>query len=53
MSEELKPCPFCGGDGCYTYFEYELSCGDLFTWWDSTPPDFCPNCGCEVITDAD
>lgn len=32
---------------------FELSCGDLFTWWDSTPPGFCPYCGCEVITDAD
>lgn len=41
------------GDGCYTYFEYELSCGDLFTWWDSCPPVFCPYCGCGVITDAD
>lgn len=36
------------GDGCYTYFEYELSCGDMFTWCDSTPPDFCPNCGARV-----
>lgn len=35
------------------YLEVELSCGDSFPWWDSCPPDFCPYCGCEVITDAD
>lgn len=35
------------------WYEFELSCGDRFPWWDSTPPDFCPYCGCEVITDAD
>lgn len=36
-----------------TWYEVELSCGDSFPWWDSCPPDFCPYCGCEVITDAD
>lgn len=30
---------------------FELSCGDEFPWWDSTPTDFCPYCGCEVVSE--
>ena len=88
MSEELKPCPFCGGekdgkqtqthgfewskdnrraertcrvesshevegDGCYAYFEYELTCGHEIAWGDQLPPSYCPECGRRVLYDSD
>ena len=106
MTEELKPCPFCGGEaetfnpfdniagtwcviccecacasgfeqteteateawntraertcevdnviswGLTTtepYYEFELSCGHTATGYDEQPPNFCPNCGSQLI----
>ena len=38
-----------GGDGCYAYFEYELSCGHEIAWGDQLPPSYCPECGAKVM----
>ena len=37
------------GDGCYAYFEHELTCGHEIAWGDQLPPSYCPYCGCEVV----
>lgn len=41
------------GDGCYAYFEYELSCGHEIAWGDQLPPSYCPECGRRVLYDSD
>ena len=41
------------GDGCYAYFEYELSCGHEIAWGDQLPPIYCPECGRRVLYDSD
>ena len=41
------------GDGCYSYFEYELSCGHEMAWGDQFPPSYCPECGRRVLYDSD
>lgn len=41
------------GDGCYSYFEYELTCGHEIAWGDQLPPSFCPECGRRVLYDSD
>ena len=41
------------GDGCYSYFEYELSCGHEMAWGDQLPPSYCPECGRRVLYDSD
>lgn len=51
---EVRRCGTCTVESsCYNEgvdsWVFELSCGDLFMWWCSCPPDFCPYCGCEVI----
>ena len=40
------------GDGCYSYFEYELTCGHEIAWGDQLPPSYCPECGRRVQFDA-
>lgn len=34
-----------------TWYEIKLSCGDSFPWWEGCPPDFCPCCGREVVSE--
>lgn len=34
MSDELKPCPFCGGEAEFEYY-----------WWQETVVIKCPKCG--------
>ena len=41
------------GDGCYAYFEYELTCGHEIAWGDQLPPSYCPECGRRVSYDSD
>ena len=41
------------GDGCYVYFEYELTCGHEIAWGDQLPPSYCPECGRMVLYDSD
>lgn len=41
------------GDGCYSYFEYELTCGHEIAWGDQLPPSYCPECGRRVLYDSD
>ena len=40
------------GDGCYAYFEYELTCGHEIAWGDQLPPSYCPECGRRVLYDS-
>lgn len=40
------------GDGCYSYFEYELNCGHGIAWDDQLPPSYCPECGRRVLYDS-
>ena len=40
------------GDGCYSYFEYELTCGHEIAWADQLPPSYCPECGRRVLYDV-
>ena len=40
------------GDGCYSYFEYELTCGHEMAWEDQLPPSYCPECGRRVLYDS-
>ena len=40
------------GDGCYSYFEYELTCGHEIAWEDQLPPRYCPKCGRRVLYDC-
>ena len=40
------------GDGCYSYFEYELTCGHEIAWGDQLPPSYCPECGRRVLYDS-
>lgn len=40
-------------DGCYSYFEYELTCGHEMAWGDQLPPSYCPECGRRVLYDSD
>ena len=40
------------GDGCYSYFEYELTCGHETAWGDQLPPSYCPECGRRVLYDS-
>lgn len=40
------------GDGCYAYFEYELSCGHEIAWGDQLPPSYCPECGRRLLYDS-
>ena len=41
------------GDGCYAYFEYELTCGHEMAWGYQLPPSYCPECGRKVLYDSD
>lgn len=41
------------GDGCYSYFEYELTCGHEIAWGYQLPPSYCPECGRRVLYDSD
>ena len=41
------------GDGCYAYFEYELTCGHEIAWGNQLPPSYCPECGRRVSYDSD
>lgn len=40
------------GDGCYSYFEYELTCGHGIAWGGQLPPSYCPECGRRVLYDS-
>ena len=40
------------GDGCYSYFEYELTCGHEIAWGNQLPPSYCPECGRRVLYDS-
>lgn len=40
------------GDGCYSYFEYELTCGHEIARGDQLPPSYCPECGRRVLYDS-
>ena len=40
------------GDGCYSYFKYELTCGHEIAWGDQLPPSYCPECGRRVLYDS-
>lgn len=40
------------GDGCYSYFKYELTCGHEIAWGDQLPPSYCPECGRRVLYDV-
>ena len=40
------------GDGCYAYFEYELTCGHEIAWGDQLPPSYCPECGRRGLYDS-
>lgn len=40
------------GDGCYSYFKYELTCWHEIAWGDQLPPSYCPECGRRVLYDS-
>lgn len=40
-------------DGCYSYYEYELTCGHEIAWGDQLPPSYCHECGRRVLYDSD
>ena len=39
-------------DGCYSYFEHELTCGHEIACGDQLPPSYCPECGRRVLYDS-
>lgn len=39
-------------DGCYSWFEYELSCGHQVKSDCQLPPNYCPECGKKVEYNA-
>lgn len=32
-----------------SWFEYDLSCGHVFSWGEQFPPGYCPQCGRKVV----